>query len=412
MDYLKIQEVAEKWGVSVRSAQLMCASGKIEGAVRFGRDWMIPKDAKKPMDGRTRLGRSQQDEDMPMLRKTPFLFMSDLFTQLGTADEVAKQYAYNNEMQILLEAEVAYFRGDIDKVYEYANYLFSKHSGFYAVISAGMMFAFCAIWKGDLEMWRRAKIHIAAAPVATDEDRDIVSFSITAVDSMLYDVQNFPEWFKKGSFECLHKDSLPAASVFYAKYLYATAYAVATKEQQLEGVQGLSLMQLVTLIVEPLISWTQGYNILLAEAYLRLTCASIYRLCGNEEEAVRHIKRAISITLPDRFYGLLAEYGRTLGVLLEEQVMAVDPAAWEEIKVMAKVCTEGWSRLSGGVRGKTIVTTLTSKQRDVAKLASFGMSNKEIAAKLDMSLAGVKQALLAVSDKLGGVSRDRFAAYL
>ena len=412
MDYLKIQEVAEKWGVSVRSAQLMCASGKIEGAVRFGRDWMSPKDAKKPMDGRTRLGRSQQDEDMPMLRKTPFLFMSDLFTQLGTADEVAKQYAYNNEMQILLEAEVAYFRGDIDKVYEYANYLFSKHSGFYAVISAGMMFAFCAIWKGDLEMWRRAKIHIAAAPVATDEDRDIVSFSITAVDSMLYDVQNFPEWFKKGCFECLHKDSLPAASVFYAKYLYATAYAVATKEQQLEGVQGLSLMQLVTLILEPLISWTQGYNILLAEAYLRLTCASIYRLCGNEEEAVRHIKRAISITLPDRFYGLLAEYGRTLGVLLEEQVMAVDPAAWEEIKVMAKVCTEGWSRLSGGVRGKTIVTTLTSKQRDVAKLASFGMSNKEIAAKLDMSLAGVKQALLAVSDKLGGVSRDRFAAYL
>ena len=93
-------------------------------------------------------------------------------------------------------------------------------------------------------------------------------------------------------------------------------------------------------------------------------------------------------------------------------MVAVDPAAWEEIKVMAKVCTDGWSRLSGGVRGKTIVTTLTSKQRDVAKLASFGMSNKEIAAKLDMSLAGVKQALLAVSDKLGGVSRDRFAAYL
>lgn len=412
MDYLKIQEVAAKWGVSVRSVQLMCASGKIEGAVRFGRDWMIPKEAKKPLDGRTRLGRSQQDEDMPLLRKTPFLFMSDLFTEPGTADNVAKKHAYNYEMQVLLEAEVAYFRGDIDKVYEYANYLFSKHSGFYAVISTGMMFAFCAIWKGDLEMWRRAKIHIAGAPAVTDADRDIVSFSITAVDSMLYDVQNFPEWFKKGCFDTLHKDALPAASVFYAKYLYATAYAVATKEQQLEGVQGLSLMQIVSLIVEPLISWAHGHQIVVAEAYLRLTCASIYRLCGNEEEAIRHIKQAVSITLPDRFYGLLAEYSRTLGTLLETQVIEADPAAWEEIKIMAKVCTEGWSRLSGGVRGKTIVTTLTSKQRDVAKLASFGMSNKEIAAKLDMSLAGVKQALLAVSDKLGGVSRDHFAAYL
>ena len=412
MEYLKIQEVAEKWGISVRSVQLMCASGKIEGAMRFGRDWMIPKDAQRPADGRTRLGKSRQDEDKPMLRKTPFLFMSDLFTESGTADAVAQKYAHNYEMQVLLEAEVAYFRGDIDKVYEYANYLFSRHSGFYAVISAGMMFAFCAIWKGDLEMWRRAKIHIAGAPVANDAERDIVSFSITAVDSMLYDVQNFPDWFKKGCFDALHKDALPAASVFYAKYLYATAYAVATKEQLLEGVQGLSLMQIVSLIVEPLISWTHGHKILVAEAYLRLTCASIYRLCGNEEEAVRHVQRAVAIALPDRFYGLLAEYSRTLGTLLEAQVVAVDPAAWEEIKVMAKVCTDGWSRLSGAVRGKTIVTTLTSKQRDVAKLASFGMSNKEIAAKLDMSLAGVKQALLAVSDKLGGVSRDRFAAYL
>ena len=117
MNYLKIQEVAEKWGVSVRSVQLMCAGGRIEGALRFGRDWMIPHDAKRPTDGRTRLGRSKQNEDMPLLRKTPFLYMSDIFTEPGTADEVSRREAYNYEMQVLLEAEVAYFRGDIDKVY-------------------------------------------------------------------------------------------------------------------------------------------------------------------------------------------------------------------------------------------------------------------------------------------------------
>ena len=50
-------------------------------------------------------------------------------------------------------------------------------------------------------------------------------------------------------------------------------------------------------------------------------------------------------------------------------------------------------------------------KREVAKLAAFGMSNKEIAEKLNMSLAGVKQALVAVTDKTG-VGRDRFAAFL
>ena len=338
--------------------------------------------------------------------------MSDIFTEPGTADEVARREAYNYEMQVLLEAEVAYFRGDIDKVYEYASYLFSKHSGFYAVISAGMMFATCAIWKGDIEMWRRAKIHIANAPAATDADRDIIAFTITAVDSMLYDVNSFPEWFKKGCFDSLHKDALPAASVYYAKYIYATAYAVATKEKYFEGVSGLSLLQIGCMIVEPLISWAHGHNIIVAEVFLRLTCASIYRLCSNDSEALRHINRALELTLPDKFYGILAEYGRTLGSLLEERIIASDPEAWDKIKRMTKVYNEGWSKLSGAVRGKTIVTTLTEKQRDVAKLASFGLSNKEIAAKLDMSIAGVKQAMLAVSDKLGGVTRDKFAAYL
>ncbi len=30
----------------------MCASGKISGAVKFGRDWAIPADAERPKDNR------------------------------------------------------------------------------------------------------------------------------------------------------------------------------------------------------------------------------------------------------------------------------------------------------------------------------------------------------------------------
>ncbi len=36
MEYLKITEVAEKWGISPRRLQILCAEGKIEGAVRCG----------------------------------------------------------------------------------------------------------------------------------------------------------------------------------------------------------------------------------------------------------------------------------------------------------------------------------------------------------------------------------------
>ena len=72
---------------------------------------------------------------------------------------------------------------------------------------------------------------------------------------------------------------------------------------------------------------------------------------------------------------------------------------------------QGWSKLSGIVRGRTLITTLTPREREVAKLAAFGMQNSEIAEKLHMSLSGVKQAVRIVSEKTGA-SRDEFAAYL
>ena len=55
--------------------------------------------------------------------------------------------------------------------------------------------------------------------------------------------------------------------------------------------------------------------------------------------------------------------------------------------------------------------TIPKRQREVAELAAFGLSNKEIAARMGMSLSAVKQALLSVTDKTG-VGRDEFAGFL
>ena len=56
VEYLTIKEVAEKWDVTPRRIQRMCAAGRIDGARKFGRDWAIPADAKKPKDARVTTG--------------------------------------------------------------------------------------------------------------------------------------------------------------------------------------------------------------------------------------------------------------------------------------------------------------------------------------------------------------------
>ena len=52
MDYLTVQQTAEKWGVTERWVQALIKRGSIDGVIRFGRVWMVPKDAQKPEDGR------------------------------------------------------------------------------------------------------------------------------------------------------------------------------------------------------------------------------------------------------------------------------------------------------------------------------------------------------------------------
>ena len=54
--YKTIREMAEKWNLTPRMVQKMCAEGRIPGASKFGRDWAIPKDAEKPPDGRMTTG--------------------------------------------------------------------------------------------------------------------------------------------------------------------------------------------------------------------------------------------------------------------------------------------------------------------------------------------------------------------
>ena len=56
MDYITLREASEKWGVSSRQVNYYCVDGRIPGAVKMAGVWLLPKEAVKPVDGRTKEG--------------------------------------------------------------------------------------------------------------------------------------------------------------------------------------------------------------------------------------------------------------------------------------------------------------------------------------------------------------------
>lgn len=349
---------------------------------------------------------------MPMPKKSPFLDMTSLYNKAGEADKCAEMLINNPEAYALFTALIAYRRGEIDKVYDHARYFLSAHSGFYAILGGGMLLALCAIWKGDLRLWNEAKRHIFDAPCKSESDREIVSLTLAIVDSSIYDNKDYPEWFTSGNFEVLPADAHPAAKVFYIKYLYMAAFAIASKQIELEGVQGLALMKMIPNTIEPLITQATVDKTVLPEIFLRMSCAVAYHNSGQRERAIKHIDKAIALALPDGLYGVLTEYVRHFDGLLEERISLVDPSATTVITELYRTYSVGWAKLSGQMRNKFIAVNLTPKEHEVAKLSAFGFNVKEIAAMLYVSESTIKQTIARVVNKTGVIDKSEFVYIL
>ena len=51
-EYMTVQEAAKQWNISERQVQKLCKANRIEGVIHLSRVWLIPKNAKKPVDAR------------------------------------------------------------------------------------------------------------------------------------------------------------------------------------------------------------------------------------------------------------------------------------------------------------------------------------------------------------------------
>ena len=411
MEYIKIEEAALKWGLSVRRAQDLCRLGRVGGAKKFGNSWMIPENAAKPADNRVK-AENRVIKGFSLIRKSPFLDMTDLYNEAGCADKRIAELDEYPESQALFAAEIAYSRGDIDGVYESATEFLKKDNSFYTVISSGMLLALVAMWKGDITLWRQAKKHIYEAPWKDRTDRDIISLSIAATELSVRNTVDFPEWFYHGRFEILPADALPAARVYYNKYLLIYAQELAGGKRNIDDISGLGLMRSQPFILEPMISQAVSEKTVIVEIYLRLLCATVYLQIGDKENAAFHLDRAILLCLPDRLFGTLVEHRRQLGLFLDERLMLADPEAAKKVKTLHKTLHEGWVKIHNEVLQKDITAKLSDREREVARLAAFGLSDEQIADRLHITKASAKSILQMARNKTGIKNRLDFGAYM
>lgn len=61
MDYLTATEFSKKWGITSRMVARYCETGRIVGAHKKGKTWLIPVSAEKPLDQRRKKANGQNN---------------------------------------------------------------------------------------------------------------------------------------------------------------------------------------------------------------------------------------------------------------------------------------------------------------------------------------------------------------
>lgn len=78
------KQLAIEWGLTERNINYLCKAGKINGAIKVGRTWQIPDDAKKPVDGRLSSGKYVKKTSREGMKSLP----------IGISDYVRAQADY------------------------------------------------------------------------------------------------------------------------------------------------------------------------------------------------------------------------------------------------------------------------------------------------------------------------------
>ena len=167
MEYMTVQEAAEKWGISLRLVQRLCVTGRIEGAQKFGSAWAIPAHADRPED----LRRAKQEPPIPSPVPAPSFSMMPLMNtpfRPGQCREAVEAMA-DGPRKDMAWAEYYYFSAQAERAAQVSEpYLNSPDLSLR--LSACWIYGYANFTTGQIRKARRA-LETVQHTLAESEDQ-------------------------------------------------------------------------------------------------------------------------------------------------------------------------------------------------------------------------------------------------
>ncbi len=387
MSEISSKEVARLWGISQRRVQVYCAEGRIPGARRVGRMWMIPSGVSKPENPRF-TSTETKNHYWPN-----FLLLDSTIMNMDSSQQMIESITDNFQRKQLI-GEIAYMQGDYQKAAgcidgvrdDNPSYLHALAISTAAKIGLGDLNAFQTTWNKLKELHNR------------HSDTPEICRMVELVQGLLaisaYAPENCPDWILEGVFNDLPDASRPMALYLRAKGMLALG----------------QIKQLVSTAEATLSFSSSGSGI--QDVYLYIILAHGYVYLQNMDKAYDTLLYALNICLPKGFISPLAESISSLLGIGERCLKKAYPQFRAPVLSLHRQISPSWLKIHNMLTHKNITSLLTRREYQVALSVVGGFSNHECAARLGISVSTVKGHLQSVYQKLNISSRKALKKFI
>lgn len=378
MEYISAKEAAERWGIQVRGVQELCKAGRIQGAFKFERSWMIPASAQKPEDPRRAGSKSSGAVSYGYY---PGLISYFIHAPSGKSDRLPT--GITDPAAILeYKAELLYFTGEIDACHDMLHGV-DDGGTLLSRLSLVLPLSVCL---GDVPAFNSAVEGVYAlidqAPDSVGSRAARLLHSCTALG--LYMPHFVPEWIKDGQFAGLPAELIPFAIYTRCKYLLA-----AKRETEAKAAAETALS-----FFPP----DEGFSLI--HVYLRLICSAALCAIGDMHGCEEHLRETMALALPRGYIIPFAEFLTLHSGLIESVSQQEFPEQNKRILHQWTRCWKNWMVFRSRLTISNAAAILSNREHHLARLLAADLTYAEAAARLGMSVGSVKNMASVIYAKL------------
>lgn len=390
MDYLTLEEIAERWGVSVHMLETYLENGRVTGAIQTEDGWKIPLDAQKPTEDSKQTSADRVGEQYA---GTEFMPIMSISYHSGQFREAVDQIA-DAQVRQLAWAGQYYFQGQAIRAQEAAQNCFDSQSADVR-LSARWVHAMAAIGCGDSGTCLQDFEEIKREQERAQEKRIRIECELVLMISRVY---FHDEEADMGGLTS-HFASLPEGVRYFA--MYGRAHALYLRKEYHRTIGEVEAA--MALMHRP-------YPI--AAIYLNIVGAMASISLARHKQAQQFFDRAWEIALPEDYFEPFAEHHGLLQGLVERKIRGSQPELYQRISEMVYRFSRGWMKIHNPNSKLKVTDTLTPYEFSIAMLAAKGRTNKEIAEYMAISVNSVKAYLTTIYQKIGISNRAELKNYV